>query len=135
MSTSAPAAVLKTFGTTLSDGKRTQLRCGAAMRKDGRYNAFVTLIERDEAGKVKESKRGASATLANFAEAQEYVSAAVKKAISEGWTKRRGGGGFVAKPDAFGLENLPKPAPRAATANSANSATSAAPAQKAPAKR
>ncbi len=105
----APVKEPKSFAQNLSGPKGDSLRFSAVRRPDGSIDAFVTLFVRDEKGKVLKSERGASSKHRNFTAAREWVDAGVERALKAGWKRRKGGGGR-SKPDAFTLDNLPKPA-------------------------
>src|SRR6185295_118508 len=108
-----PAAVQErpqqTFGVTLSDGKNQQLLCVATRRRDGGYTTCLQVIERAPDGKVKSSERGATQKHANVEEARAAIDKAVNLALKQGWIQRRGRGGYLARPDTFDLNSIPKP--------------------------
>lgn len=116
--TVAAAGPPKTFVRTMvKDGATDTLEFNASLKKGGKYNAYVVLrtfkeVEKDGKKSLKTdiSKRGASAEFSDLAAAKEYLDGAVKTAVTKGWKEKTRGpltGGFTAKPDAFGIGDLP----------------------------
>jgi hypothetical protein len=100
---------VKSYGVSLTDGAGSQLRIVALARKDGSAQSFVTHVERDKDGKVKASNRGATTQHASMDEAKAHVDKLAKKATSAGWQARKMSGVGRAKPDTFGVNELPAP--------------------------
>lgn len=100
----------KTFGVTLTDANKNQLRVNANKLKTGQYNTFVQHILRGADGKVAETKRGASQTHADYNAARKAVDKLVESAETQGWVRRKGGFGGVVRKDEFTADALPKAA-------------------------
>ena len=106
---SAEAKVPQSYIRTVTDAGGDQLQFISTARKDGTASSYVLHRVKQADGKFKNT-RGASNQHPNLDSAKKAILAAVKAAAKDGWLERKaGGGGFVAKPDAFTLDKLPKP--------------------------
>lgn len=104
-----PGAPPKSQVRTLTAGKDS-LVFRADIRNDGSVDTYISVRELAEDGKSYKSTRGASAKYKSLDEANKATDAAVAAAVKNGWTARaQGAGGYKPRPDAFGLNNLPKP--------------------------
>jgi hypothetical protein len=102
-----PNAPAKSFGTTLTDAKKNQLRFRADQKKGG----WVTYVEHVTIAKdgTKDKTRGASSRHESREAAEKELNSGVAVAVKDGWQKVSGGGGFRSQPDKFTLAELPKP--------------------------
>jgi hypothetical protein len=103
-----PEMRLRSFTSTLTDGKAGQYRVHGSRRKDGSWTVYVKAMEMDSKGKVKASQRGATETLPDVTAARAYGDKAIAEGLKLGWV-RRGAGGYSPRPDAFSLKNVPAP--------------------------
>lgn len=102
-----PNAPAKSFVRTVTSGKDS-LTFRADIRKNGSVKSHV--IHRTTDGKTVTTKRGATVEYADLSAAKAAFDEGVKAAIKQGWQEPKlGGGGYVAKPDAFTLNSLPAP--------------------------
>lgn len=110
--TTAPAAAPKkaklakiTVRLTGSAGRSLTIRGRAKL--DGTAESWIQFTKRGEDGKVKESKKGASGSHANFDAAKSAVEKFKSDALSSGWTLRakRASG----RKDAFDSAHVPGP--------------------------
>lgn len=93
---------------TLVDAKANEMQFIATRKKSGWSSYVVHRILKD--GKLEKSTRGATVEHDDLDAAKAEIEKGVKAAAKLGWTERKGGGGgYVARPDAFSLSNLPKP--------------------------
>jgi len=96
----------KSYIRTLTNAKGTErLQVLAIASKEG--FSFYILHQKVDGKKVLTVARGAARKIATLAESVTAVDEAVESAKSKGWVKSAGPRGFVAKPDAFGLDSLP----------------------------
>ena len=98
----------KSYGVNLSGEGKSSLRILASSRKDGSVSVFAKYTVRDADGKVVSTKKGASSTVATLELGKKAVDKIVAQALSQGWQRKRGGGGRTAQ-DAFDVNSLPKP--------------------------
>lgn len=109
MSTEAPVAPkqAKSFSRILRSGKDT-LEFRNEIKADGSVKSVV--IYRED-GKVKD--RGLSVAYPNLEAAKTAMAGPIAAALAKGWEKPQPVDisklGFKAKPDAFGLADLPAP--------------------------
>lgn len=103
----------KSYTRTLVGPTGDQLQFIAYIKKDGSFSTYVAKREKNDAGKVIQTSRGASAVYPDLETAKTELQKGVEAAISAGWKESTTGGGqgnFKRKDDAFTLANLPKPA-------------------------
>lgn len=106
----------RSFVRTVIDAAGNRLQIVAAAAKNGASFYIVS----QKPAKVKNRKgsmvdgfetidRGATTPYPDLTAAKAAVIEAEAVAVKAGWLKPAGPKGFVAKPDAFTLKNLPKP--------------------------
>jgi hypothetical protein len=102
-----PNAPAKSFVRSVTSGKDS-LTFRADIRKNGSIKSHV--IHRTTDGKTVTTKRGATVEYPNLDAAKAAFDEGIKAALAKGWSEPKlGGGGYVAKPDAFTLSSLPAP--------------------------
>jgi hypothetical protein len=83
----------------------------AYQTKAGWTSAATRYREKAVKGKKRQGERGASAQHANADAAKAAIEKLAAAFVKNGWTRpeRKALGGFVRKPDAFTISNIPKP--------------------------
>ena len=104
------ATAPKTLSIRLTGGQEEMLLSGWQTR-DGWKTAAVRYREPAAKGKKRTGERGATQTHATMDAAKAALEKLAGALIRGGWVRpeRKALGGFVAREDAFGLNNLPRP--------------------------
>lgn len=96
------------WATHFDGGKDERLEVRLEHRRDGTWKTLVKHVA--GSGKNKKTARGGTEMHTDEKAACAAYDKAVTTAEKAGWRRHEGRGGFAARPDAFTLATLPKPA-------------------------
>ena len=99
----------RSMSVALRSGDKETLRIVAVFKKDGTATTYVIHSVKDPKGKPQNT-RGGTEQHPTADAAKKAVERLAKEAEKRGWKRGARRAGFQAKPDAFTVDNLPKPA-------------------------